>query len=284
MNLLHIRYAVEVAKTNSINQAAEKLYVGQSALSRAIKELEKSLGVTLFERSAKGMFPTSDGEVFLRYAGKILEQVDEMESVLVDGAAGKIRFTVSALRAEYIADAFARFTAGLDRTCRLDLMYREAGTLPTLRSVLREEAQLGIIRYAVNYDAYFKSMLDERALEYEMIGEFENVLLMSRESPLAEREHITRADLREYVEIVYSDPAAPSIPLPTVQKDALQEEGSDRRIVLFERSGEFALLQSPHTFLYSSPVSPATLERMGLVQRRCEDINRRFKEIGRAHV
>lgn len=279
MNLLHIRYAVEVAKTNSINQAAEKLYVGQSALSRAIKELEKNLGVTLFERSAKGMFPTPDGRVFLSYACKILKQVDEMESALADGTAGKIRFSVSALRAEYISDAFARFTAGLDRTREAELLYKEAGTFLTLRHVLREEAQLGIIRYAVNYDAYFKSMLDERGLEYEMVGEFENVLLMSRESPLAECEHITRADLRDCFEIVYSDPNTPSVPLPTVQKDALQEEGSDRRIVLFERSGEFELLQNPYMFLYTSPVSDATLKRMGLVQRRCEDVGHRFKDV-----
>ena len=60
MNLLHMKYAVEIAKTNSLNKAAETLYVGQSALSRAIKELESSLGVTLFERSSKGMTLTPD--------------------------------------------------------------------------------------------------------------------------------------------------------------------------------------------------------------------------------
>ena len=44
MNLMHIKYAVEVANEGSINKAAEKLYVGQPNLSRAIKELEASLG------------------------------------------------------------------------------------------------------------------------------------------------------------------------------------------------------------------------------------------------
>ena len=74
MNLLHMKYAVEIAETNSINKAAEVLYVGQSALSRAIKDLEASLGVTLFERSAKGMFLTADGEVFVRCAKTVLKQ------------------------------------------------------------------------------------------------------------------------------------------------------------------------------------------------------------------
>ena len=58
MNLLHMKYAVVIAEKKSINRAAEVLFVGQSALSRSVKELESSLGVTLFERSAKGMFLT----------------------------------------------------------------------------------------------------------------------------------------------------------------------------------------------------------------------------------
>ena len=81
MNLLHMKYAVEIAETKSINKAAEKLFVGQSAMSRAIKELEASLGVTLFERSAKGMFLTPDGEVFVRYAKNVLKQVDDIENI-----------------------------------------------------------------------------------------------------------------------------------------------------------------------------------------------------------
>ena len=56
MKLLHMKYALAVAEARSINKAAEELLVGAPALSRAIKELENTLGVTLFERSARGMF------------------------------------------------------------------------------------------------------------------------------------------------------------------------------------------------------------------------------------
>ena len=83
MNLLHMKYAVEIARTNSLNKAAETLYVGQSALSRAIKELETSLGVTLFERSSKGMTLTHDGEIFVYYAKSVLAQVDNIEMLFL---------------------------------------------------------------------------------------------------------------------------------------------------------------------------------------------------------
>ena len=65
MNILHLKYAVEVAKAGSLSKAAEALYMNQPNLSRAIKELEASLGITLFVRSARGMVPTPEGEEFL---------------------------------------------------------------------------------------------------------------------------------------------------------------------------------------------------------------------------
>ena len=71
MNILHMKYAVEISKTGSINKAAEVLYVAQPNLSRAIKELEADLGITIFDRSAKGMVPTIEGREFLSYAKQI---------------------------------------------------------------------------------------------------------------------------------------------------------------------------------------------------------------------
>ena len=58
MNILHLKYAVEVAKAGSLSKAAEALYMNQPNLSRAIKELEASLGITIFGRSAKGVYVT----------------------------------------------------------------------------------------------------------------------------------------------------------------------------------------------------------------------------------
>ena len=87
MNLQHMKYAVAVAETGSINKAADRLFVGQSNLSRAIKELENSLGVAIFERSAHGMELTPEGGVFLRYAKAILQQVDEVEHMFTEGSA-----------------------------------------------------------------------------------------------------------------------------------------------------------------------------------------------------
>ena len=65
MNILHMKYAVEVAKRGSLNKAAEALLCAQPNISRSIKELENDLGITLFRRSAKGMEPTPEGAEFI---------------------------------------------------------------------------------------------------------------------------------------------------------------------------------------------------------------------------
>lgn len=279
MNLLHMKYAVEIAETNSINKAADKLYVGQSALSRAIKELEASLGVTLFERSAKGMFLTADGEIFIRHAKNVLAQIDEIENMFSGGTISKKHFSVSVPRASYIAEAFAEFSKVIDKDMQAEILYKETNSMRAVKNILQEDYKLGIIRYAENYDKYYKTMMDEKGLDYELITEFRHVLIMSFESPLAKKEKITYGDLVDLVEISNPDPYVPSLPLAEVRKEELSEISS-RRIFVFERASQFELLsENPETYMWVSPVPKKTLERFDLVQRKCDENKRVYKDL-----
>lgn len=279
MNLLHMKYAVTIADTNSINKAAEKLYVGQSALSRAIKELEAGLGVTLFERSAKGMTLTADGEVFVRYARTVLKQVDEIENMFNEGAAGKKRFSVCVPRASYIADAFVRFSKLIGEKGEYELFYKETNSMRAVKNILAEDYKLGIVRYAENYDKYYKEMMEEKGLSYELVTEFSYVLCMSRDCPLAAAENVTYDDLREYTEIAHADPYVPSLPYAEVKKEELPDN-SRSRIFVFERASQFELLaKNPETFMWVSPVPQELLDRYGLIQRRCEQNGRVYKDV-----
>ncbi|MBQ8056739.1 MAG: LysR family transcriptional regulator, partial [Ruminococcus sp.] len=55
MNLLHVKYALTVAKTGSLSKASEELLIAVPNISRSIKELEADLNITIFERTTKGM-------------------------------------------------------------------------------------------------------------------------------------------------------------------------------------------------------------------------------------
>jgi DNA-binding transcriptional LysR family regulator len=78
INLQHLRYAAAAADHGSFRRAAETLIVRQSTLSRCIRQLEDSVGMTIFERSSGGVRATECGNHFLRLARSILEQVDSL--------------------------------------------------------------------------------------------------------------------------------------------------------------------------------------------------------------
>lgn len=76
MKLHHIRDVVAVAERGSLRSAARHLDIAQSAITRSIRELERELGATLFERRAKGVVLTPIGEAFVRRARGIQLEVD----------------------------------------------------------------------------------------------------------------------------------------------------------------------------------------------------------------
>ncbi len=274
-----MKYAVEVAQAGSINKAADKLYVGQPNLSRAIKELEFNLGVTIFERSAKGMYLTPDGEVFIRYAKAILKQVDDVEDVFKNGTLRKKRFSISVPRASYVTDAFAKFSKLLDRDSAVEVFYKETNSMRVIKNILQEDYKLGILRYAENYDKYYKTMMEEKGLSSELITEFHYVILTNADSQLAAKDKVTYEDLRDCIEIAHADPYVPSLPFAQVKKDELPDDAK-RRIFVFERGSQFELLaQNSETFMWVSPIPDSLLRRYGLVQRVCEENKRVYKDV-----
>ena len=278
MNILHMKYAVEVAKLGSLNKAAETLIIAQPNISRSIKELEADLGITIFNRSSKGMVLTPEGEEFIRYAKSILKQIDEVELMYKQGAPKKQKFSISVPRACYISDAFAEFSKCISED-PAELFYKETNSQRTINNVINNDYKLGIIRYAENYDKYFKTMLVEKGLTYEMIAEFTYVLIMSRDNPLAGKDTITFDDLPPYIEIAHADPYVPSLPLSRVVKDELPDN-IDRRIFIFERASQFDLLsENTETFMWVSPASQKILDRYNLIQKKCVDNKKIYKDV-----
>lgn len=279
MNILHLKYAIEVERTRSINKAAENLFMGQPNLSRAIRDLENSLGITIFRRTSKGMTPTPQGEEFLGHAKRIVAQIDEVESMYKSGGTGKLKFSVSVPRASYLCDAFTRFASELDPSMPAEIYYKETNSLRAINNILQNDYRLGIIRYQKNFESYFKAMLHEKDILSELIAEYSCYLLLSADDPLAEKEDISNTDLAEYTEIGNPDHYVPSLPFT----DAIKAESSEyitRRIYVFERASQFELLSNvPKTFMWGSSVPEEVRERYGLVQKKCTANERIYRDV-----
>ena len=273
-----MKYAVEVAKAGSLSKASETLLIAQPNISRSIKELESDLGITIFERSAKGMFLTHDGEVFMNYAKSIISQIEAVEKFYKESTPDKLRFSISVPRASYISEAFAQFSKRINSSS-CEVFYNETNSRRAIENILNNDYGLGIIRYAANHDESFKTMLEEKGLNYELVTQFTYQLIMSKSHPLAERESISLNDLKEYIEIAHADPYVPSLTLSKVLKEE-QATGGDRKIYVFERASQFELLsENNETFMWISPVPTKMLERYNLIQRPCAENERLYKDM-----
>jgi len=277
MNILHLKYVISIAENGSINKAAEELLVAQPNLSRVVREMEADLGIQFFRRSSKGMMLTPDGELFVNQARKILEQIDEMESLYKEKKAGKQRFSISVPRASYISDAFAAFSGTLEKE-EAEIFYQETNALQAVKNILEVGYNLGIIRYAAGYDKYYKQMMAEKGLKGEIVAEFRYVLVMREDSALAKIEDIRFQDLQRFIQIAHADPYVPSLPLSAVKNEELPQ--TPRRIFVFERGSQFDLLTgNQETFMWVSPLPERLLEQLHLVQRECAENQRMYRDM-----
>jgi DNA-binding transcriptional LysR family regulator len=113
MNLRQLRYVVATADHGTMTSAAQALYIAQPALSRAVRELERELGVELFARSGRGVALTAVGERVVRQARVALDAVDAIECLSVtrqNGRGAELRIaTTAALEPELTGGLIPRF-------------------------------------------------------------------------------------------------------------------------------------------------------------------------------
>jgi len=279
MNLMQLRYAVEVDRTRSISKAAEALYMGQPNLSRAIRELEQSLGVTLFRRTSKGISPTPEGEEFLREARNILASADALENRFRDNRPGMLNFSISVPRASYLACAFSDLCAELPRDRAAEVYYKETNSIRAVENLMEADYRLAVLRYQTVYEPYFRAMLKEKDLDARPLLEFAPVALFSARSPLAKKTALELSDLHDFIELAHPDPYVPSLPL-TDAKNAELSDFTERRIFLFERASQMDLLaRMEDAFMWVSPVPERLLGRYGLVQRPCPERKKRYRDL-----
>lgn len=111
MELRTLRYFLAVAREENMTEAANVLHVTQPTLSRQIADLERELGVELFERTNRSCVLTSDGMRLRQRAEEILSLVEQTESEMGDrelGIEGNVRIGAGETQAmRFVLDTFA---------------------------------------------------------------------------------------------------------------------------------------------------------------------------------
>ncbi len=279
MNITHLRYAIEIDKTRSISKAASNLYMGQPNLSRAIKELEETIGISIFIRSPKGISLTPQGEEFLKYAKRIVFSVDDCLATFNSELLKKQVLSISVPRASYISVAFTEFIKTIDSLIETEIYYKETNSLKAINNILHSNYRLGIIRFQNELEDYYIKLFKDKDLLYDPLFEFEHYLLMSKENPLSTKDDISIDDLNDQFEIAHSDNLSYQEAIND-SKIAISSSLNQKHIYIFERGSQFDLLSNvPNTYMWVSPMPVRILEQFNLVQKKASHNTNVFKDV-----
>ncbi|MDD1502923.1 LysR family transcriptional regulator [Lysinibacillus xylanilyticus] len=197
MELRQLRYFVEVAEREHISEAAEHLHVAQSAISRQIANLEDELGTPLFERVGRNVKLTPIGKIFLKHTITALKAIDfaakQVEEYL-DPAKGTIKIGFPTSLASYVLPTV------------ISAFKRE---YPDLQFQLRQGSYRFLIDAVKNRElnlAFLGPLPPKDESIHSTILFTENIAaLLPAKHPLAKKESIQLADLRNDLFVLFPD-------------------------------------------------------------------------------
>lgn len=250
--------------------------MAQPNLSKALKELERELGFTIFKRTSVGVKVTEEGTQFLYHAKRIVEQFEAVHRIGNKSGTDKLKYKISIPRGSYIVDGFTSFVSSLELEKGMEITINETNALGTILNVADKGYNIGIIRYQTKDEDYFMNSLKSNHLSHETIWVFEYVLVMSDKHPLAQKEDITIDDLKDYTKITHGD-----IELPHDIYSGKAKKNQNRNVIyIYERGSQFDLLSNvPNTYMWVSPIPEKILKKNNLVQRVCKAEDNLYKDV-----
>jgi len=202
MTLQQLKYAVAVADTLNITEASKRVFISQPSLTAAIHELEEEMGVTIFNRSNKGVTITNEGDEFLSYARQVLEQAALLEDHYKGGESGNTIFSVSCQHYSFAVNAFVDVIRKFGGPS-YDFTLRETQTNEIIDDVAKMKSEIGVLYLSGKNEKVIRNMMRKNNLEFEPLFTTPLHVFMSSKNPLAKKERITLADLKPFPYLTY---------------------------------------------------------------------------------
>ncbi len=205
MTLEQIRYILEIARTGSINKAAQNLYMSQSNLSASIKNLEKELNLPVFERTNRGIKLTAAGQELIRHMDVISDQIKYIEDLCnITQTETPLSFKVSTQHFSYM---LRKLLILQKKHCdrNLNFTFKETYRMNVLEDVCRQESELGIITISSFQEKLWMRLLKHKQLEFNEVSREELYIYLGPHHPLYNSNDVYINDLQAYPYASYLD-------------------------------------------------------------------------------
>jgi LysR family transcriptional regulator for metE and metH len=194
LDRIHLNILREVDRQGTLTGAAEKLFLSQSALSHAIKKLEQQLGTPLWQKDGRRLRLTRAGDYLLSVAQRVLPQLEHAEQLMSEYAAGQ------------------RGILRIGMECHpcyqwlLKVVNPFLKAWPDVDVDVRQRFQFGGIGALFGYEIDLLITPDPLArtgLTFIPVFDYEQVLVVSRRSRLADKGCVQPSDLQDQILITY---------------------------------------------------------------------------------
>lgn len=197
MTLQQLRYIIAIVHCGSISEAAKQLYITQPSLSNAVKELEQEFGISIFNRTSKGISLSLDGTEFLSYARQVLEQTDLMEQHYLNKKPLKRICSISTQHYAFAVNAFVNLVSRQEND-EYEFTLRETRTHEIIEDVKNFRSELGILYLNAFNQKVLEKLFKESGLIFHPLFEASPHVFISSSHPLSDRDFVTLDDLKPF--------------------------------------------------------------------------------------
>ena len=197
MTLQQFHYIITISEAGSFNKAADLLYVSQPSLTNAVKELEKETGITIFNRSGKGVTLTAEGMNFLPYVRQVYSQYQNLLDAYSKQGKRRQQFAVSTQHYSFAVKAFVELAQSLDVT-EYEFAIRETRTRDVIDDVASSRSEIGIL-YLNDFNRRAMQKLFSAAnLQFFSLIRCDAYVYLWKGHPLAKQASISFENLAPY--------------------------------------------------------------------------------------
>ena len=261
VTLQQLKYVIEVAASGSITRAAERLFVAQPSLSKAIRDIESRVGTELFVRTSSGITLTADGVEFLGYARQVVEQAELLEQRYQERTPSR---RLCAVSTQHYAFAVNAFVAMVERTeaDEYEFTLRETRTHDIIEDVATLRSDLGILyRNGFNQKVLDK-LFRERGLTFTPLFTAEPHVFVASSHPLSGQASVSLDDLESYPCLSFDQGEHNSFFLA---EEVLSTVHSRKAIRVSDRATIFNLMIGLNGYTISTGILPPDLNGESIV-------------------
>ncbi len=171
MKIEHLKYLIALEQTNSLNKAAEKLFISQPNLGNAINSLENELGYKILNRSNRGIEFTSAGNKLLVYAHNILSEYHKILNL--DKLSENRTFKIAASASQLFNLPFYNLVLEYQDSHQLNMSLHNSDQWDILRQVYDNEVNAGFLLSSIEQESKITSYISEHKLSRKIIREVE---------------------------------------------------------------------------------------------------------------